>query len=172
MGATPSKTNPKTPIYRQALERVKKLLDQSGLPWPSRPADYGEEYEFPADITKLSPQHLGRLQSRLAGWDGYVQRLLALADIDLDLLQNSFDIALAEKMSDLQGNGSSRKLKDTLRAQALAAEPDLKRAAYVLAERQALVTMLKAQKSIYDTQRHAASREQSRRSDEFRLHRS
>ncbi|KKL56585.1 hypothetical protein LCGC14_2243910, partial [marine sediment metagenome] len=99
MGGEKGKPKEEKSIYRQSLARVKQLLDQSGLPWPSKPADYGEEYEFPADITKLSPQHLGRLQSRLAGWDGYVQRLLALADIDLDLLQNSFDITLAEKMS-------------------------------------------------------------------------
>ncbi|KKK99057.1 hypothetical protein LCGC14_1580780 [marine sediment metagenome] len=94
-----------------------------------------------------------------------------MADVDLDLLQNSFDITLAEKMSELQGNGSARKLKDTLRAQALAEVPELKLAVYVLAEKAALVKMLKAQKSIYDTQRHAASREQSRRADELRLNR-
>ena len=163
------KKDKETSIYKQALARVVELLDKSGPPWPQKPADYGEEYEFPQDITVLSPKHLGRLQSRLAGWDGYVQRLLGLADIDLDLMQNSFNILLAEKMSMLQSNGSSRKLKDTLKAQALSEVPELKEAAYGLAEKSALVKLLKAQKSIYDTQRHAASREQSRRADELRM---
>lgn len=160
-----------TAIFQQALERVIKLLDESGPPWPKKPEGFGESYEFPPDMTKISPTKLGQLQSRLAGWDGYTTYLLGRADIDFSLMQNSYDIALGEKMSALQGNGSSRKLKDTLKAQALAEEPELKRATYVLAEKKALVTLLKAQRSIYDTQRHAASREQSRRSDELRLSR-
>lgn len=168
MGA---KTKKETSIYKQALARVVKLLATSGPPWPQKPADYGESYEFPQDITKLSSQRLGKLQSRLAGWGGYAQYLLGHADIELSLLQNSFDITLSLKMSELQGNGSSRKLKDTLRAQALSEVLELKEAAYTLAEKGAIVTLLKAQKSIYDTQRHAASREQSRRADELRLSR-
>lgn len=160
-----------TSIYKQALVRVVELLANSGPPWPQKPADYGEAYEFPQNITSLSSQRLGRLQSRLAGWEGYAQYLLGHADIELSLLQNSFDITLGLKMSELQGNGSSRKLKDTLRAQALEEVPELKAAAYALAEKGAVVTLLKAQKSIYDTQRHAASREQSRRADELRLNR-
>ena len=159
----------KQSIYRQSLERVIKLLDDSGPPWPKKPEGFGESYEFPQDITSLSPTSLGKLQSRLAGWDGYTQYLLGRADIDLSLLQNSYNIALNEKMSELQGNGSSRRLKDTLKAQALAEVPDLKRATYALAEKKALVTLLKSQHSIYETQRHAASREQSRRSDALRL---
>ena len=164
------KTAKETSIYKQALARVVALLDKSGPPWPQKPADYGEDYEFPQDITSLSPKHLGRLQSRLAGWEGYTQRLLGLADIELALLQNSYDIALHEKMSELQNKGSSCKLKSTLTAQALAVVSQLKEATYTLAEKRAVVTLLKSQKSIYDTQRHAASREQSRRSDELRLH--
>lgn len=163
-------TERKQSIFQQALARVIKLLDESGPPWPKKPEGFGESYEFPQDITILSPTRLGRLQSRLAGWDGYTTYLLGRADIDLSLMQTSYDIALGEKMSELQGNGSSRKLKDTLKAQALSEEPDLKRATYVLAEKKALVTLLKAQRSIYDTQRHAASREQSRRSDALRMH--
>lgn len=168
MGTT---TKKETSVYKQSLARVTALLRQTGLPWPSRPADFGEEYEFPQDITALSSTRLAKLQSRLAGWDGYVQRLLGLADVDLDIMQNSFNILLAEKMSQLQSNGSSRKLKDTLKAQALSEVSELKAAAYTLAEKSALVKLLKAQKSIYDTQRHAASREQSRRADELRLNR-
>ncbi len=168
---TRTKPAKETSIYKQALTKVIAQLDTTGLPWPEKPKDYAEEYEFPQDIAAVSPTNLARLQSRLAGWDGYVQRLLALADIDLALLQNSFDIALGEKMSALQGNGSSRKLKDTLKAQALSEVEELKEAAYLLAEKKALVTMLKAQRGIYDTQRHAASREQSRRADAVRLHR-
>ena len=159
----------KQSIFQQALERVIKLLDESGPPWPKKPEGFGKEYEFPQDMANISSTKLSQLQSRLAGWDGYTQYLLGRADIDFSLMKNSYDIALGEKMSELQSNGSSRKLKDTLTAQALSEEPELKRAAYVLAEKKALVTLLKAQKSIYDTQRHAASREQSRRADELRM---
>ena len=155
-------------IYRQALKRVTDRLDGTGLPWPKRPGDYGTEYEFPSDITVKSPASVGKLQSRLAGWEGYVIRLLALADIDLDLLQISYDIALGEKMAEIQKSGSKCTLKDTLRAEALTAVPALKRATFAIAERKALVSALKAQKSIYEKQRNAVSREQSRRSDEFR----
>ena len=158
-------------IYKQALAKVIAQLDTTGLPWPEKPKDYAEEYEFPQDISAYSPTKLARLQSRLAGWDGYVQRLLGLADIDLALLQNSYDIALGEKMAALQNGGSSCKLKSTLTAEALAAVPELREATYTLAEKRAVVTMLKAQRGIYDTQRHAASREQSRRADAVRLHR-
>lgn len=161
--------NKETSIYKQALERVITLIYQTGLPWPKKPVDHGTEYEFPSDITSLVSQQIGTLQSRLAGWDGYSQSLIARAESDLDLLQNSFDILLGEKMCMLQDNGSSRKLKDTLRAQALMEVPELKSAAYLLAEKKAVVRMLKAQKSIYDMQRQTVSREQSRRSDELRL---
>lgn len=161
-------TERKQSIFQQALERVIKLLDEAGPPWPTKPKGFGESYEFPQDMVKLSSTKLSQLQSRLAAWDGYTTFLLGRADINLSLMQNSYDIALGEKMSELQSNGSSRKLKDTLKAQALSEESELKRATYVLAEKKALVTLLKAQRSIYDTQRHAASREQSRRSDELR----
>ncbi|KKK62508.1 hypothetical protein LCGC14_3003640, partial [marine sediment metagenome] len=107
------KKDKETSIYKQALARVVELLDKSGPPWPQKPADYGKAYEFPQDITGLSSQRLGRLQSRLAGWDGYTQYLLGRADIDLALLQNSYDIALHEKMAALQNGGSSCKLKST-----------------------------------------------------------
>jgi len=157
-----------TSIYKQALARVVALLNDSGPPWPQKPADYGESYEFPQDITSLSPKYLGRLQSRLAGWEGYTQYLLGRADVELALLQNSYDIALHEKMAALQNGGSACKLKSTLTAEALAAVLELKEATYTLAEKRAVVTLLKSQKSIYDTQRHAASREQSRRADELR----
>lgn len=166
------KTKPKEKedkgFYRQALDRVIERMDASGLPWPEKPKDYGSEYEFPADLSGVSGGFLGKLQGRLAGWEGYASRLLSLADVDLSLLQTSFDIALDEKMSDLQTNGSKGKLKNILKAQALAAEPALKKAAYALAERKALVSVLKAQKGIYAEQRQAVSREQSRRSDEMR----
>lgn len=155
-------------LYRQALDKVTARLDGTGLPWPEKPKDYGTEYEFPADISGLSGGALGKFQGRLAGWEGYATRLLALADIDLSLLQTSFDIALNEKMAELQGNGTKRSLKDTLRAEALTKEPKLKQAAYGLAEKRALVAALKAQKSIYEMQRQAVSREQTRRSDEMR----
>ena len=155
-------------IYRQALKRVTDKLDGTGLPWPQKPQDYGLEYEFPSDISKLSGASLGKFQARLAGWEGYAARLLALADVDLDLLQISYGIALTEKMVDLQNNGSKCKLKETLRAEALSAVPALKRAAFAIAERKALVSALKAQKGIYETQRQSVSREQTRRSDEMR----
>jgi hypothetical protein len=168
----PGKKPKETSIYKQALAKVAEQLDTTGLPWPEKPKDYAEEYEFPQDISALTPTGLARLQSKLAGWDGYVQWLLGLADIDLALHQNSFNILLGEKMAALQVGGSACKLKETLKAQALSEVPELKAAVYLLAEKKALVTMLKAQRSIYDTQRHAASREQSRRADALRLHRS
>lgn len=157
-----------TSIYRQALAKVTERLDSTGLPWPEKPKDYSSEYEFPADISGMTGGALGKLQGRLAGWGTYADTLLAHADIDLSLLQISYDVALGEKMAELQGNGSKYKLKDTLKAQALKEVPELKRATFVLAEKRALVKALKAQKGIYETQRQALSREQSRRSDEMR----
>ena len=155
-------------IYRQALARVVEKLDGTGLPWPKKPTDYGTEYEFPSDSSKLTGAALGKFQSRLAGWEGYAGSLIAMADIDLALFQTSYGIALTEKMVDLQNNGSKSKLKDMLRAEALSAVPALKRAAFAIAERKALVSALKAQKGIYEIQRQSISREQSRRSDEMR----
>ena len=170
MGKRANKPKEKS-IYRQALDKVTARLDGTGLPWPEKPKDYGLEYEFPSDISGLSGGALGKLQGRLAGWEGYVSHLLALADIDLSLLQISYDVALGEKMLELQTNGSKGKLKDVLKAEALATVPELRRATFVLAEKRALVHALKAQKGIYEMQRGAASREQSRRSDELRMSR-
>ena len=155
-------------IYRQALDKVLERLDSTGLPWPEKPTDYGKEYEFPADISGMSGGALGKLQGRLAGWGTYADTLLSRADMDMSLLQISYDVALGEKMAELDENGSKGKLKDVLKAQALKAVPDLKRATFVLAEKKALVKALKAQKGIYETQRQTLSREQSRRSDEMR----
>lgn len=155
-------------FYHQALDRVVKRLDGSGLPWPRKPVDYASEYEFPADIANLTGGALGKLQGRLAGWEGYTARLLALADVDLELLQASYSIALGQKMAELQANNGKGKLRDILKAEALAAVPELLKATYAIAEKGVLVAALRAQKSIYETQRQALSREQTRRSDEMK----
>ena len=155
-------------FYRQALDRVTKRLDGTGLPWPQKPKDYGSEYEFPADVETLTSPKLGQLQARLAGWEGYASRLLSLADIDLSLLQTSYDVALGQKMAEMQDNGNKGALKSVLTAQALAAEPALMKATYVLAEKRAMVSALKAQRGIYAEQRQSLSREQSRRADVLR----
>lgn len=166
------KTKPKEKedkgFYRQALDRVTERLDGTGLPWPQKPKDYGSEYEFPADVATLSNPALAKLQARLAGWEGYASRLLTLADLDLSLLETSYNVALGQKMLELQTNGSKGKLKDILKAEALAAVPELMKATYVLAEKKAMVSALKAQRGIYAEQRQSLSREQTRRSDEMR----
>lgn len=166
MGAKPEEK--KSP-YLLAVERVLARLNDSGLPWPAKPKDYGEEYSFPTDPTTLNYQALGQLQARLAGWHGYAVRVLALADVDHDILDGRFNIALGMKMSALEKASGKRGLKDTLRAEALAAEATLSNAAYGLVEKAAYVKAMKAQASIFDQQAKALSREQSRRSDEIRL---
>ena len=163
-----TKRTKETSIYRQALAKVTERLNSTGLPWPEKPRDYGLEYEFPADISKMTGGALGKLQGQLAGWGTYADSLISRSDMDMSLLQISYDVALGEKMAELDENGSKGKLKDILKAQALTAVSDLKRATFVLAEKRALVKALKAQKGIYETQRQALSREQSRRSDEMR----
>lgn len=163
------KTKPKEKgFYRQALDRVTERLDSTGLPWPEKPKNYGSEYEFPADVATTSNPALAKLQAQLAGWEGYASRLLTLADLDLSLLETSYNVALGQKMLELQTNGSKGKLKDVLKAEALAAEPELMKATYVIAEKKAVVSALKAQRSIYAEQRQSLSREQTRRSDEMR----
>ncbi len=166
--AKKAKPEEETSIYRQALAKVTERLDSTGLPWPKKPAGYSSEYTFPADISTMGGGALGKLQGHLAGWGTYADSLIARADMDMSLLQISYDVALGEKMVELDTNGSKGKLKDVLKAQALAAVPELKRATFVLAEKRALVRALKAQKGIYETQRQTLSREQSRRSDEMR----
>lgn len=156
--------------YEQSLARVLERLNNTGLPMPARPKDYGLEYDFPADPTSLNSTALGQLQARLAGWHGYAIRLLALAEADHDLLANRFDIALGRKMYLLtERPGEKRQLKDLLRAAALAEEPLLETAANKLAEMSAYMKVLKAQVSIFEAQAKTLSREQSRRSDEIRM---
>ncbi len=166
--AKKAETKKETGVYLQALARVKERLNSTGLPWPKKPEGYGSEYTFPADISTMSGAALGKLQGHLAGWGTYADSLIARVDINMSLLQVSYDVALGEKMVELDENGSKGKLKDILKAQALNAVPELKRATFVLAEKKALVRALKAQKGIYETQRQTLSREQSRRSDEMR----
>jgi len=166
MGAIEAK--PKTP-YQQAIERVLEKISDSGLPWPAKPKDYGEEYTFPSDPTSLTYQAIGQLQARLAGWHGYAVRILAIADMAADMLQGRFDIALSLKMAELEADDGKRGLKDILRARALGADPGLQAAAYALIEKSAYAKMLKAQASIYEQQAKAISREQSRRSDDIRM---
>jgi hypothetical protein len=155
--------------YQQAVERVIEQLNAVGLPWPAKPADYGEEYSFPADPTTLTHQALGQLYARLVGWHGYAIRVLALADMAAEILQQRFDLALGLKMAELEQEGSKRALKDTLRARAIASDPALQAAAYALMEKTAFVKVLRAQAEIYENQAKALSREQTRRSDEIKL---
>lgn len=157
----------KTP-YQLAVERVMERLDDSGLPWPAKPKDYGEEYSFPTDPTTLTYQALSQLQARLAGWHGYAVRLLAVADVAASTLQKRFDLALGMKMAEVEPEHKSS-LLSVLRSHALLADPRLEKAAYTLIEKDAYAKALKAQASIFEMQAKAMSREQSRRSDEIRL---
>ena len=153
-GETPKKTP-----YQTALAAVLQKLDDSGLPWPAKPKDYGEEYNFPSDPTTLTHQGLAQLRARLIGWHGYAVRLLAVADMSHDLLAQRLDIAVAMKMDE----GKLTK------AQVYAAEPSLLTAEYSRQERAAYIKGLKAQMGIYKTQATALSREQTRRSDEMKM---
>jgi hypothetical protein len=165
MGAQAEKL--KSP-YQQAIERVLERISDSGLPWPAKPKNYGEEYSFPSDPTTLTSTAVGELYARLSYWHGYAVRLLAVADMSADMLQGRFDLALNLKMAQLEEEGG-RGLKDILRARAIASDPTLQAAAYALIEKAAYAKMLKAQASIYDQQAKAVSRELSRRSDDIRI---
>lgn len=155
--------------YEVSRDKVLRELSEAGLPWPKKPNGYGEEYEFPQDLTALSPTSLGKLQSRLAGWDGYAQRLIALLDVSLGSLVMRYNFRLNKEMAKLQLAGSKCKLKDTLIAQALGENDELMVAATAIGERTVLLNALKAQKGIYEMQRNSASREQSRRADDLRF---
>jgi hypothetical protein len=154
--------------YKQALERVTKRLDNTGIPFPAPPKNYGKEYAYPEDVTELSSSNLAQLMSKLMAWAGYGRRLLAWSEADLNLLETAYDIALGAKMYGITMTAAKKELKDIVRAQALVDEPTLLSAARSIAEKQTIARLLKAQVEIYQNHFDALSREQTRRSDELR----
>lgn len=154
--------------YKQALARVANRLDNTGIPFPAPPKNYGKEYSYPEDVTELTSNALAQLMSKLTAWGGYGRRLLAWTEADLNLLETAYDIALGAKMYEITKAAAKKELKDTIRAQALVDEPKLLSATQSISEKQTTARLLKAQVEIYQNHFDALSREQSRRSDELR----
>lgn len=149
-----------------AVAAAVRLQQDVGLPLPKKPADFGGEYEFPPDPTKLTGLELAALMGRLTAWRGYLMRVLGLLDVKLVAFETIYEILLGAGMATAQGE--KREVKEIVKAKAITADVNLRRMTQRITELKAQRGLLKMQDEIYSIQFNALSRDQARRSDEIR----
>ena len=67
---------------------VDKYLDKFRLPFPERPEDFGETYEFPNDPDTLSDIRLGTLMLKISAYFSYSTRMLGVVESEIAILDS------------------------------------------------------------------------------------
>lgn len=151
-----------------AIQRAEALIENSGLPVPTRPQGLGKEYSFPTDPIQIDMQQLGKLRMQLAAYLGYTKLLLGGEDMAYTALKKAYDIRMdlhAQHVIDTS-NATRPPGRETAQVIAMARNPEMKEIYQDLIEREAKVKKLQTQADIYQGHLDALSREQSRRESE------
>lgn len=137
------------------------------MAWPKKPKDFGFEYEFPNDFSALSSDELAHWLSQLAEWEGYAMRLLAESEVQLNILEESFECIIAKQTVDSSEEAGKKVTKDYVLGVVLKIEgySNIKKR---IISKKSEVLSLKRLVDLYSLQFSAISREISRRSMEVK----
>ena len=149
-----------------ALEKISSKIENYSL--PNKPTTFGKDYSFPDDITRVTSHELGQWMFKLASWKGYTLRMLALAESEHSLVEDSYNVLLAKIVSEID-NGK-RFTKEVLTGKALTSDKNLRKLKIRLMESSSEVMATKRILDIYTMQIEIVSREISRRSLDLKIH--
>ena len=146
------------------MEKIEKKLESYSL--PNKPTTFGNDYDFPEDVNKVTSHDLGKWMFKLASWKGYSLRMASLAESEARLVEDAFDVLLSKAVSEVETD--KRINKEILNGKALAANPALQQLKIRAMESSAEVIALKRVLEIYTMQIEIVSREITRRDIESR----
>jgi hypothetical protein len=152
-----------------SLEKLNKKYDDlvGTFSVPNKPSTFGKAYNFPEDVANVSSMDLGKWLFRLAGWKGYVIKMLSTAEsvsyIMNEVLESKATMKMAQYASD------KRIVKEVLRGKVIGEDPELKELKCKCIEKNGEIMMLKRLLEMYSSQLDVISREISRRSLEIKL---
>jgi hypothetical protein len=150
-------------MYEEVIEKISGEL--TNHPLPQKPKTFGKEYEFPEDLTMITSMTLGNWLLKLSAWRGYTIRLLAKAEMEFTIMDDTFNAKVTKQLAAIS---EKRLTKEQAVGKVLGDEKDAKLKVRVI-EKHGQLVMLKRLLEIYTTQFEAISREISRRGIEARL---
>jgi hypothetical protein len=148
--------------YQEGINRVNAEVKKFSL--PVQPKTFGKEYAFPEDVTNVTSAELGNWLMKLASWRGYTLKLIAQADTEFSIMEETFNTMVAKELSK---ETDKRVTKDMAIGKVLAIE-GMGQLKVQLIEKKAYVDSLKTVCEIYTVQFECVSREISRRNIESR----
>lgn len=129
-----------------------------GFSLPFKPKSYGDNYDFPEDVTRLTTDQIGNWMSRLASYRGYVLSLFARREVGRSMLDRRYKLMLAEETRKVD----ARTVKEATNEAMLVSEVKELGDQLEKAERNSI--FYKALADVYTGQIECLSRELSRRS--------
>lgn len=147
------------------IEKIENKLATYSL--PNKPTTFGQDYDFPEDVNKITSHDLGKWMFKLASWKGYSLRMSSLAESEASLIEDAFDVLLSKAISEIETD--KRLNKEVLTGKALAGNLDLQKLKIRSMESSAEVIALKRILEIYTMQIEIISREISRRTLDLKI---
>ena len=152
--------------WKMGIEKVKTNINSFSL--PKKPATFGQEYEFPEEISYIDSIELGKWLFKMAAWKGYVLRLLSFAEMELSILDDSYDTFIAKKIA-ISNKEGKKITKDLALGQAISEDIAFRDLRIRFIEKKGEVNAIKRLVELYSMQFDAISREISRRGQEIKL---
>jgi len=129
--------------------------------FPKKPTTFGDEYQFPEEISMITLNDLGKWLFKLAGWKGYSLRLLGISEIEESILDDTYSVSISKKMSEIESD--KRIVKEMMIGKIISENEPIKNLKIKLIEKSAEVLGLKRLVELYSIQLEVISREISRR---------
>ena len=150
--------------YGTGIDNVNSILNEFSL--PKKPSTFGEEYQFPEDVSNLVLQDLGQWLFKLSGWKGFTLKKLAYAEVEESILMDSYSVCISKNMIKIE---SDKKLvKEAMIGKTLSENEMAKELKIKSMETSAKVKGLKRIVELYSIQLDTISREISRRAMELK----
>jgi hypothetical protein len=148
-----------------AVDDIIKNIPKIKMSLPVQPSSFGQEYQFPEDVADLPSITLGGWLLKLAGWRGYVIRLLSEAEMEEVVMEEFLNTKIAIEIA----KGTEKKITKDQALGKVVATPEGASVKMRLITKSGQVISLKRVLEIYTTQFEAVSREISRRGIESRI---
>lgn len=152
--------------YKKAIEKNQSKMSVFSL--PTKPKTFGQEYEFPDDISNILSQDLGKWLFKLAAWKGYVLKLLSMAEMEFSILDDTCDVTVARRLSSLAKEGN-KATKDIALGSEIMDSEQFKALKVSLIEKKGEVASLRRLVELYTMQLETVSRDISRRGQDIKL---
>ena len=149
--------------WKVGIDKIQSKINTFSL--PAKPSTFGQEYQFPEDIVNLTSNGLGQWLFKLAGWKGYALRLLSVIEMNGSILDDSYDTAIAKKISLSDGK---RITKDLALGLGVSEDAGFRHLRIKLIESKAEISAIKRLVELYTMQLDTISREISRRAIEVK----